>query len=45
MHPLALVFRDLRQPDLLFILLVLLDFLSNHPIHERKEILSALKID
>lgn len=43
MHRLALSFRDLRLPDVLFILLVLLDFLSAHPRHERKEVLTALK--
>lgn len=41
MHRLALSFRDLRQPDLLFILSVLLDFLSDHPIQERKLLLPS----
>lgn len=45
MHRLALPFRELRQPDLLFILLVLSAFLSDHLIQERKEVLIALRID
>lgn len=45
MHRLALSFRELRQPDLLFILLVLSAFLSDHLIQGRKEVLTALRID